>query len=50
MDFYLTPLDAVPEGFPKLLLAGVVDARSSEVEDPATIAAFAGASGGTDER
>ena len=42
MDFYLTPLDAVPEGFPKLLLAGVVDARSSEVEDPATIAAFAG--------
>ena len=35
VDFYLTPLDAVPEGFPKLLLAGVVDARSSEVEDPA---------------
>ena len=41
MDFYLTPLDAVPEGFPKLLLAGVVDALV-EVEDPATIAAFAG--------
>ena len=41
VDFYLTPLDAVPEGFPKLLLAGVVDARSSEVEDPAAIAGFA---------
>ena len=41
VDFYLTPLDAVPEGFPKLVLAGVVDARSSEVEDPGTIAAFA---------
>jgi 5-methyltetrahydropteroyltriglutamate--homocysteine methyltransferase len=40
VDFYLTPLEAIPEGFSKLLLAGVVDARSSEVEDPATIAAF----------
>jgi 5-methyltetrahydropteroyltriglutamate--homocysteine methyltransferase len=41
VDFYLTPLDAVPEGFSKLLLAGVVDARSSEVEDPTTLASFA---------
>jgi 5-methyltetrahydropteroyltriglutamate--homocysteine methyltransferase len=41
VDFYLTPLDAVPEGFPKLLLAGVVDTRSSEVEDPAVLATFA---------
>lgn len=41
VDFYLTPLDAVPQGFPKLLLAGVVDARSSEVEDPAALASFA---------
>jgi len=41
VDFYLTPLDAVPEGFPKLLLAGVVDTRSSEVEDPAVLASFA---------
>jgi 5-methyltetrahydropteroyltriglutamate--homocysteine methyltransferase len=40
VDFYLTPLDAVPEGFPKLVLAGVVDARSSQVEDPGTIAEF----------
>jgi methionine synthase II (cobalamin-independent) len=42
VDFYLTPFDAVPEGFPKLLLAGVVDARSSAVEDPAVLASFAG--------
>jgi 5-methyltetrahydropteroyltriglutamate--homocysteine methyltransferase len=41
VDFYLTPLEAVPEGFSKLLLAGVVDARSSEVEDPAALASFA---------
>jgi 5-methyltetrahydropteroyltriglutamate--homocysteine methyltransferase len=41
VDFYLTPFEAVPEGFPKLLLAGVVDARSSEVEDPAGLASFA---------
>ena len=42
VDFYLTPLEAVPEGFPKLLLAGVVDARSSQVEDAAALARFAG--------
>jgi methionine synthase II (cobalamin-independent) len=41
VDFYLTSLDAIPEGFPKLLLAGVVDARSSAVEDPSTVAEFA---------
>lgn len=41
VDFYMTPLDAVPQGFPKLLLAGVVDARSSEVEDTAALASFA---------
>lgn len=40
VDFYLTPLDAVPGGFPKLLLAGVVDARSSQVEDPMVLAEF----------
>jgi 5-methyltetrahydropteroyltriglutamate--homocysteine methyltransferase len=40
VDFYLTPLAAVPAGFPKLVLAGVVDTRSSEVEEPATIADF----------
>jgi methionine synthase II (cobalamin-independent) len=40
IDFYATSLDAVPEGFSKLLLAGVVDTRSSAVEDPNVIAAF----------
>jgi 5-methyltetrahydropteroyltriglutamate--homocysteine methyltransferase len=42
VDFYLTPFEAVPEGFPKLLLAGVVDARSSAVEEPEVLAGFAG--------
>lgn len=42
IDFYATHLDAVPEGLDKLLLAGVVDTRSSVPEDPAEIAAFAG--------
>jgi len=42
IDFYATHLDAVPEGLDKLLLAGVVDVRSSVPEDPAEIAAFAG--------
>lgn len=42
VDFYRTPLDAVPAGFPKLLVAGVVDAQSSALEDPAEVAAFAG--------
>jgi 5-methyltetrahydropteroyltriglutamate--homocysteine methyltransferase len=41
IDFYATIADAVPEGFDKLLLAGVVDARSSLLEDPRDIGAFA---------
>ena len=41
VDFYATPLEAVPEGFGKLLLAGVIDARSSVVEDARELAAFA---------
>ena len=40
VDFYATRADAIPEGFDKLLLAGVLDARSSAPEDPAEIAAF----------
>jgi 5-methyltetrahydropteroyltriglutamate--homocysteine methyltransferase len=40
VDFYATTLEAVPEGFPKLLLAGVVDARSSVVEDPERLVSF----------
>jgi 5-methyltetrahydropteroyltriglutamate--homocysteine methyltransferase len=42
IDFYATQLDDVPAGFDKLLLAGVVDVRSSVPEEPAEIAAFAG--------
>lgn len=41
VDFYATPIEAVPEGLDKLLLAGVVDARSSALEDPQELAAFA---------
>jgi 5-methyltetrahydropteroyltriglutamate--homocysteine methyltransferase len=41
LDFYATRLEDVPEGFDKLLLAGVVDARSSLLEDAAELASFA---------
>jgi 5-methyltetrahydropteroyltriglutamate--homocysteine methyltransferase len=41
IDFYATGLEAVPEGFGKLLLAGVVDVRSSLLEDPDEMAHFA---------
>jgi 5-methyltetrahydropteroyltriglutamate--homocysteine methyltransferase len=40
VDFYATRVNAIPEGFDKLLLAGVLDARSSVLEDPSEIAAF----------
>jgi len=40
IDFYATHLDAVPEGLGKLLLAGVIDVRSSVPEEPEEIAAF----------
>jgi 5-methyltetrahydropteroyltriglutamate--homocysteine methyltransferase len=40
VDFYATSLDAVPEGFPRRLLAGVVDVRSSLLEDPRELAEF----------
>ena len=42
VDFYATKPTAVPEGFDKLLLAGVLDARSSASEEPREIAAFVG--------
>jgi methionine synthase II (cobalamin-independent) len=42
IDFYGTHIEDVPSGFDKLLLAGVVDARSSVVEDPRELAAFVG--------
>jgi 5-methyltetrahydropteroyltriglutamate--homocysteine methyltransferase len=40
VDFYLTHLSDVPRGLEKLLLAGVVDARSSAVEDASELAEF----------
>jgi 5-methyltetrahydropteroyltriglutamate--homocysteine methyltransferase len=40
VDFYRTSLDAVPTGYPKRIMAGVVDARSSALEDPRELASF----------
>ena len=40
IDFYATHVDDLPRGFDKLLLAGVLDARSSLPEDPLEIARF----------
>jgi 5-methyltetrahydropteroyltriglutamate--homocysteine methyltransferase len=41
VDFYATELDAVPTEFPKVLLAGVVDAAGSQLEQPDELAAVA---------
>jgi 5-methyltetrahydropteroyltriglutamate--homocysteine methyltransferase len=41
VDFYSTSLDGVPEDYPKEIMAGVIDSRSSALEDPAQITAFA---------
>ena len=41
VDFYATSLDAVPSGYPKEILAGVLDARSSALESSDEIARFA---------
>jgi 5-methyltetrahydropteroyltriglutamate--homocysteine methyltransferase len=41
IDFYATSLDAVPQDYPKEILAGVLDARSSALENPDEIARFA---------
>ena len=43
VDFYATGIDAIPNGFPKSILAGVIDVRSSAVEDAAEVARFASA-------
>jgi 5-methyltetrahydropteroyltriglutamate--homocysteine methyltransferase len=40
VDFYATHAEAVPEGLEPTLLAGVVDARSSRVEDATELAEF----------
>ena len=41
VDFYSTSLDDVPADYPKEIMAGVVDARSSALEDPTEIGRFA---------
>jgi methionine synthase II (cobalamin-independent) len=41
VDFYATALDALPVDFPKVVLAGVVDAASSLLEEPSELLAFA---------
>jgi 5-methyltetrahydropteroyltriglutamate--homocysteine methyltransferase len=41
IDFYATQATDVPDGLGKLLLAGVLDARNSTLEDPREIASFA---------
>jgi 5-methyltetrahydropteroyltriglutamate--homocysteine methyltransferase len=41
VDFYATSLDAIPDDYPKEIVAGVIDARSSAVEDPVELADFA---------
>jgi 5-methyltetrahydropteroyltriglutamate--homocysteine methyltransferase len=40
IDFYATHVDDVPDGFAKLLLAGVLDARNSLAEEPRELAGF----------
>src|SRR5918995_7455801 len=40
VDFYATDLEALPRPFPKTLLAGIVDARNSLVEEPGDLAEF----------
>jgi 5-methyltetrahydropteroyltriglutamate--homocysteine methyltransferase len=41
IDFYSTSLDSLPEGYPKEIIAGVIDSRASALEDPAEIGRFA---------
>ena len=40
VDFYATDLEALPRPFPKTLLAGVMDARNSLLEEPEEVARF----------
>jgi 5-methyltetrahydropteroyltriglutamate--homocysteine methyltransferase len=40
VDFYATDLEALPRPIPKSLLAGVVDARNSLLEEPEQLAKF----------
>jgi 5-methyltetrahydropteroyltriglutamate--homocysteine methyltransferase len=41
VDFYATPVEAIPDDFPKEIAAGVIDTRSSALESPEEIAMFA---------
>jgi 5-methyltetrahydropteroyltriglutamate--homocysteine methyltransferase len=43
VDFYATSLDSLPPDYPKEIVAGVVDARSSAIERPDDIATFVAA-------
>ncbi|MGF1470939.1 MAG: hypothetical protein ACFB50_04250 [Rubrobacteraceae bacterium] len=40
VDFYATDIASLPRPFPKILLAGVVDARNSLLEEPEIVAEF----------
>jgi 5-methyltetrahydropteroyltriglutamate--homocysteine methyltransferase len=40
VDFYATSLDSVPDHYPKEIMAGVIDSRSSALESPTEIAGF----------
>ncbi|MEJ7843224.1 MAG: hypothetical protein WKF95_15775 [Rubrobacter sp.] len=40
VDFYATEIAALPRPFPKMLLAGVIDARNSLLEEPEAVAQF----------
>jgi 5-methyltetrahydropteroyltriglutamate--homocysteine methyltransferase len=40
VDFYSTSLESVPDGYPKEIMAGVVDSRSSALESPSEIGRF----------
>jgi 5-methyltetrahydropteroyltriglutamate--homocysteine methyltransferase len=40
VDFYATSLDSVPDHYPKEIMAGVIDSRSSAFESPTEIAGF----------
>jgi 5-methyltetrahydropteroyltriglutamate--homocysteine methyltransferase len=41
VDFYSTSLESVPADYPKEIMAGVIDSRSSALEDPAELGRFA---------
>jgi 5-methyltetrahydropteroyltriglutamate--homocysteine methyltransferase len=40
IDFYATPIESIPEEYPREIAAGVIDSRSSVLEEPDEIAAF----------